>query len=654
MAMVKALLLWAVAHVSATDAEKRPVTKVVNLLKEMQTSLAEEAKEDEDTYEKMQCWCKTNGDEKAKSIEEAKSHVKALESRVEELAATSSRLGTEIAGAKDEVAKNEVALDTAVELRKKQVAEFQADEKDLTQSATSVDKALDVIGSNQSSFLQMPQGKMLNALTQLQSVLSKHERLLTKSQRQKIEELVKNPMKFRSAFLQAAPSGGVAGVLSGLKDDFAGQLTNLQKQETEDLKAHEGLVKAKTEEIEAGKKQLEAKTEQKASADLERQQSKQDIKDTEASLSADGSMSSEVKEKCSAMDADYEKRSKVRSDEQAAVSKAIEVLAADEAHDVFGKTFGASFLQVASENSNREKAAAVLAAAGKLDARLTTLALTLKLDTFEKVKQSIDEMKADLKKQQAEEVEKKDWCTDEFQKAKLETQDKTRAEQAKLAELESLQGSVATLAADIKSLEDEVAEMNKQLQLAGQNREKENKEFQKTVMEQRQSQELLKGAMASLKKFYQAEPALIQTKRTGDEPEFKDYKQQSSSFNVLSMLQQLVADAKAMEAEASHAESTAQEDYEAFAKATSASVETKQKQTTTKSEEKGSTEASLVEARQAKEGLGSELSELAALTGQLHDQCDWLMQSFDVRQSARSDEMESLDQAKAMLSGAKA
>ena len=62
----------------------------------MQSNLEKEAKEDEeqqlnsclhtepllhsrcckDTHEKMQCWCKTNGDEKAKSIEEAQTHIK--------------------------------------------------------------------------------------------------------------------------------------------------------------------------------------------------------------------------------------------------------------------------------------------------------------------------------------------------------------------------------------------------------------------------------------------------------------------------------------------------------------------------------------------------------------------------------------------------
>eukprot|EP00434_Breviolum_minutum_P044506 symbB.v1.2.039757.t1/scaffold6729.1/size15921/1 len=489
-------------------------------------------------------------------------------------------------------------------------------------------------------------------------VLSKHERLLTKAQRSQVEELLKTPRQLRSDFLQETPSG-VAGVLSGLKDSFEKQQTELVTQESEDKKAHEGLVKAKTEEIEAGKKQLEAKKEQKASADLEREQSKQDIKDTTAALEADGAVSTE--EKCAAMDTDYDKRSKLRSEEQAAVSKTIQILTADEAHASFGKTF--SFLQVSSHDERQERAAAVLAAAGKkLDARLTTLALTMKLDTFEKVKKAIDEMKADLKKQQAAEVEKKDWCTEELQKTTLQTEDvlpkrdKSRTEQQKIVELETLQGKAADLKSNIKSLEAEVAEMNKQTQVAGQNREKENKEFQSVVMEQRQTQQLLQEASASLKRFYVKEaPAFIQAKRSkAGEPEFKDYKEQSASFGVISMLQQLIADAKAMEVEATHAETSAQEDYEAFAKATTASIETKNKEIMTKEEQKGSTEASIVEARQGKQGLTDELAELATLMGELHDQCDTLLQQFDARQASRGDEMDALEQAKSMLSGAKA
>lgn len=651
--MIRSLCWFSVFHGSlALETETRPVTKVVNLLEGMQSNLEKEAKEDEDTHDKMQCWCKTNGDEKTKSIEEAQTKIKALEARMDELTATSSRLATEIAVAEEEVSNNEKALQSAQALREKQFTEFKSDFKDLTESATSVDKALDAIGTNKSSFLQTSRGRMASAMTQLKMVLLRHERLLNDAQRSEVEELL-NP-RSESEFLQQAPSSidGVAGVLTGLKDSFEGQLSDLKKQESEDKKAHEGLVKAKTEELQADKKQLEAKKEQKAAADLEKSQSKQDMKDTTAALEADSAVSEEVKAKCAAMDTDYEKRGKLRREEQAAVSQTIQVLTADEARENFGKTFSSSFLQVSSQDSRQTRTAAVLAASGeKLDASaLTTLAMSVKLDTFESVKKAIDEMKADLKKQQAAEVKKKDWCVAELQKTKLETQEKSLTEQQKVAELETIQSKTSQLVAEIQSLEDEVAEMNKQTQLAGQNREKENKEFQTVVTEQRQTQLLLQKAMTSLKKFYvkENEAAFIQAKSDDGEPEFKDYKEQSS-FGVLSMLQKLIADAKAMEAEATHAETSAQKDYEAFAKTTTAAIKTKLKEKTTKEKEKGAAESSLVEARQAKDALGTKLDELVTLKRHLHDQCDILMKRFDERQSARSDEMESLTQAKAML-----
>lgn len=651
--MIRSLCWFSVFHGSlALETETRPVTKVVNLLEGMQSNLEKEAKEDEDTHDKMQCWCKTNGDEKTKSIEEAQTKIKALEARMDELTATSSRLATEIAVAEEEVSNNEKALQSAQALREKQFTEFKSDFKDLTESATSVDKALDAIGTNKSSFLQTSRGRMASAMTQLKMVLLRHERLLNDAQRSEVEELL-NP-RSESEFLQQAPSSidGVAGVLTGLKDSFEGQLSDLKKQESEDKKAHEGLVKAKTEELQADKKQLEAKKEQKAAADLEKSQSKQDMKDTTAALEADSAVSEEVKAKCAAMDTDYEKRGKLRREEQAAVSQTIQVLTADEARENFGKTFSSSFLQVSSQDSRQTRTAAVLAASGeKLDASaLTTLAMSVKLDTFESVKKAIDEMKADLKKQQAAEVKKKDWCVAELQKTKLETQEKSLTEQQKVAELETIQSKTSQLVAEIQSLEDEVAEMNKQTQLAGQNREKENKEFQTVVTEQRQTQLLLQKAMTSLKKFYvkENEAAFIQAKSDDGEPEFKDYKEQSS-FGVLSMLQKLIADAKAMEAEATHAETSAQKDYEAFAKTTTAAIKTKLKEKTTKEKEKGAAESSLVEARQAKDALGTKLDELVTLKRHLHDQCDILMKRLDERQSARSDEMESLTQAKAML-----
>merc|ERR1719424_1878568 len=100
----------------------------------MLKQLEKEGDEDEDIYDKMACWCETNDKEKTKAIADASSRISDLTTKIEEHTATSSRLSTEIKNLKKEVADNQAALDKATAIRQKQLAEFNAEEKDLLQS----------------------------------------------------------------------------------------------------------------------------------------------------------------------------------------------------------------------------------------------------------------------------------------------------------------------------------------------------------------------------------------------------------------------------------------------------------------------------------------------------------------------------------------
>merc|ERR1719263_2612158 len=108
----------------AEAAKNRPVTKVVNLLKDMLKQLEKEAEEDEEIYDQLACWCATNEKEKTKSIGEAEAHIKDLTTSIEDLTASSSRLGTEIKNLDKEAAENEHAKDQAHAIREKELAEF--------------------------------------------------------------------------------------------------------------------------------------------------------------------------------------------------------------------------------------------------------------------------------------------------------------------------------------------------------------------------------------------------------------------------------------------------------------------------------------------------------------------------------------------------
>merc|ERR1719378_1411571 len=75
------------------------------------------------------------------------------------------------------------------------------------------------------------------------------------------------------------------------------------------------------------------------------------------------------------------------------------------------------------------------------------------------------------------------------------------------------------------------------------------------------------------------------------------------------------------------------------------------KSLTGKTSAKAETEATLQAHTEEKSGTTKELTSTLETIQALHSECDWLLQYFDVRKEARDSEIESLGNAKAVLSG---
>merc|ERR1712194_655183 len=458
----------------------------------------------------------------------------------------------------------------------------------------------------------------------------------------------------------APQSGEIFGILRQMKETFEANLSDAQKEEMANQKAYEDLKAAKTAEIAAGQAQIETKTGELADTDEKNAQSKTDVEDTKASLSADEQFLMMLKEKCQMTDKEWEERQKTRQLEMEAVSKALAILSGDDAHDLFTKTFNPALLQEGSQilSARRTQAAAVLKAMADKhnNPRLATLAYKVRLDAFTRVKKAIDDMIAQLLKEKEDEIKHKDFCVDEFNTNQLQTEKKEREKQDLIAKIEDLELTIKTLHEEIENLKAQIAEMQVQLKRAGENREKENKEFQMTVADQRETQKLLQAALNVLAEFYGKKTALLQKQDPVGPPPppgFEAYKKNAASGGVMSMIQQIISDAKAMEAETIRSEEDAQKAYEDFVKETNASIEAKSKEIVNKSELKAKAETDLVETKEAKEAVMLELEQLSNYNAQLHQSCDFVMKNFDVRQTARDEEIEALKQAKAILSGAK-
>jgi len=356
-------------------------------------------------------------------------------------------------------------------------------------------------------------------------------------------------------------------------------------------------------------------------------------------------------------DSEWEERQKARGLEMEACSKALSVLTSDDAHDMFSKTLNFVQMESTMHSQIRAKASKLLeAVASKYqNPRMAALAYRMKLDAFTKVKQSMDDMVAALLKEKADEIKLKDFCVDEFNKNAMETDTKKRGKTDVDAKLADLTMSIKGLTSAISELKAEIGEMQGQLKRAGEDRATQNKEFQMTVADQRATQQLLASALNILKGFYakSAAAALVQSESAGAPSGFGAAKTNGAAGGVMGMIQQIITDAKEMEAEATRDEADAKKAYENTAKETNASIKTKTDAITTKSGDKAKKDAELVENNKNEDNAVLELEQLASANAALHSSCDFVTKNFEIRQSARDDEVEALKQAKSILSGAK-
>merc|ERR1719160_2089636 len=99
-------------------------------------------------------------------------------------------------------------------------------------------------------------------------------------------------------------------------------------------------------------------------------------------------------------------------------------------------------------------------------------------------------------------------------------------------------------------------------------------------------------------------------------------------------------------------EKDAQEDYEQFMKDSAEKRSGDSKALQNKEATLADLQAALEKDTEAKASTTKELGATLQYIQSLHNECDWLIQYFDVRKEARDSEIDALGKAKAVLSGA--
>jgi len=694
---------------NSNSAQETPISRVVNLLKEMQETLKKEMDEDEELYEKLACWCNNNKYEKNEAIEAAEAQIASLETKIEALTAKSAELKTLIAETTKELEADKEELATATALRQKELKAFHGEELDAIQNVENLKAAIVVLGKHHAAFpqisllgmtshhkngrdtpldrqfdtfmhknnfaegdskasdhayakfLQEQGGEGVSVATAPKSIWSQHDQVV-----------VAKAIHTASLFLQAhgraaytppyaSQSGEILGIMKQLKEEMEGDLSEAQKTEAARAGAFAELREAKNAEIAAGEKMLEEKKAELAQAEFDLANAKEDLEEVQAALAEDQKFLANLIKTCDEADKNFEIRKKSRLGEIQAVSETIEILTSDEARDKMNGAYG-KFLQVEQSSKVARKraiAAKILRNAAKKsgDPEMSVLATSVELDAFTKIKAMIDELIAKLKQQQVDEVAKKDWCDSEFQENTMQNMKTEDLRIDQTTAIENLNSAIKTLTDEITAAKAQIADSQIALQRAGENRVKENQDFQKTVADQVATQEILATALDKLATFYDS--ALVQVvnknskhaKQAPPVPQI-EYKKSAGASGVMSMIEKLIYDAKEMVAEAKKGEGEAQTQYETFLADTNALVKDLQSAVVTKSEEKAKAEKELVETEEALQGTMTDLEDLAKYKAGLHGDCDYILKNFQIRQEGRGSEIEALQQAKQILSGA--
>jgi hypothetical protein len=652
----------------------RPVMKVVNMLKDMEAELVSDLEDDKKVHEMLDCWCKTNEKEKTAAIEAGEATEAELEASLQEVAAKMAEIKAKRDATQDEVDKDWAALNEAKALRMKDNKAYQKETTYLQNAIMAADQAIVVLSKHHPELAQVRD--VAYHLKRADVLSSKR---LTGSQIAALKNFLEEPQEAAASFLAipgmrsyAPQSGQIFGILKQMKADFKVDLDEAEKKEAQAVKEFEVLRAAKEKEIETGKKLVLQLDEEYSTLREKNAQDFKTLEDTKAQLELDRTFLANLKEKCAVSDEEFEKRVKDRLEEIAAVQDTIKILNSDTSFDAFEKTVNTpSFLQTSGSSVEQEQAArqhrvadVLSEAASRLrSATLSLVATRAQLDAFSKVKEMIDEMVAELTKQQKDEVEHRDWCIKEMNENKRDTAaayDKKESLETKMADLTK---AIETLSDEIKASTKAIAETQESMKTSSEIREGENADFQKTVTDQRFTQMILDKALTRMKEVYallEQQPGAphIQTSATHTDPgngpaRFTKYEKNAGGSRIVAMIEKIIAESKKTEDDAIVAEEDAQVAYENVMKQSNAMITATTKKIQDMTGARAQAKEDLLVAKgDFKETMG-ELLELDRTMGGLVKACKYILDNFDARQAARSAEMDALREAKAILSGMK-
>jgi len=634
------------------------------MLQDMQKTVEEEGKKEEDLFDKFMCYCQGGEGALDASIEQGKAQIEQLSATIKRGTAEKSQLEQDLVQHKADRAEAEKTITESTALREKEASEFAATSGDMKSNIASMTAALEALKKGLSAaLLQTGVGNTLRNIVA-------HSPAVREGQRDSLMSFLE------SGSSEGGGSDTIIGIVEQMKETMEADLAENEGKEAEAKTTYETLMTSKKSEIEAAGKAIETKSARVGTVAVEIVQAKADEEKTTKAVAEDTDFKANLKKSCATKQKEWDERQKLRAEEIKAISETIEMLNGDDALELFKKTLPGAAALVQTSATTRSQMHRVRNLVDKamgsdkehsVNRRLILAALRSGSGGFEKVNTMIDGMNTVLESEQVQDDKQDVWCLAELDKAKEEAKATEQDVEDTKAAIDEQRDSIETTAGEIEELKKGLEELDKDVAEATETRKDEHAEYIDEAASNQAAVDLLGMAKNRLNKFYNPtlykEPEPVAEEEffvqvagradPGPPPEtFGEYKKSESSSGVINMIDEMIKEMKDDMAEAKRDEEEAQKDYEETMNDAATKRSDDSKLMVTKEGEKAEKTTKLEELKETKRTKKGQLEVLEDKIDNLHKTCDFLVAQYAAIKEARTKEEEGLKTAKSVLAGA--
>lgn len=655
--VIAALLLrsaFAVVH----NQNGNPIEKVIKMLDDMKGTIEDEGKDEASNYDKFACYCEDTMSKTTKSIADNKDKIEKLQKDIESFKGTASAKGADAANLKKQVAETTESISAAEETRQKENEGYVTSRTEAEQCIGALEAAIKTLTGAGTGTSAIQEAQLLSAAAGVRGVLKRPftEKVVQAPDLEVVRSFVSKPESFvnqQTGFLSVAqnPFGDYApqstqiqGILKGMYDSFTTDLESANTEEGEKQKAFEDLMATKNKELGTLQKTLDETEKDESEAATKLADSEEEQANAEKSLASDEELFETTKTNCRQRAGAWAGRSKVRTEEIAAISNAIDIL--KDGMDNFKESSvepKGSFLQMhmvtrrlhAAQRLMRKLSAPSV---GDVNAEHSVEGMSNK--PIDKVIMDMQDMIATLKEEQMNDDRLKRNCDKNFKRNAYEQEDLN-------GEIEHLEGKIKSftnekgrLAGELDTTKDSIKTENDNLAELIKNRNEEAAETASQLEKDELALATIKKAKGALRDFYSA---FLQTKAP-DAPSGEYGGHQGAGAKVISILDLIQTDLEKTIDDIKEQEAEALREYTKANKDIRSSIKALNQNQIDLEAAKAKSQRNVVD-RQNKKARAERKLETAEKTKESLDfTCEWL-EEYDTRKTKRGQEVEDLKAA---------